>query len=383
MIHFNDFFKKFLISLTLFLIIFFSIFLFFLWIGEIGINRVVQRQLKNPDKKILFLSALNHDFFSYKAELLKQSNSEIIILGSSRAFDVRQDIFKKKIINMSGSVRGVNDLSLIRDLLFDNHSNLKLVIIYFDPWWLNKNVSFQGGANKVPYPEYLSFSSIFYSLKYLSHGNWITESFKSNNLGIGAILNEAGFSREGSLHRLKHLKDKENFYDKKFNFTFKSIENNESVLKKTLEVDQFLLEKACKVINEINNMNFKVIIIYPPFAKAVWEKISNVKGYDYISNSYDDLRNCSKNIYFYNYLKINNSLKSSDCEFVDGTHAGDVLHARIVKDISTKNDVLKDIVDSKFIESFISQEKGYAGAITKKIFLNNTEVDFLDIGCDK
>jgi len=383
MIHLNTFFKKLFISLIFFLIVFFSIFLFFFWIGEIGINRVVKQQLNDAKKNTLFLSGLNHDFFSYKVELLKQSNPEIIILGSSRAFDVRQEIFKKNIVNMSGSVRGVNDLSLIRDLLSVNHSNVKLVIIYFDPWWLNKNVSTQGGINRIPYPEYLSFSTIFYSLKYLSHGNWIMESFKSNNLGIAAILNKAGFSGEGSLHRLEYLKDKENFYDKKFNFTFKSIDNNESVLKKSLEVDQFLLMKACKVINEINNMNFEVIIIYPPFANAVWKKMSNLKGYGYISNSYNDLRDCSKNINFYNYLKINNSLKSSDCEFVDGTHAGDVLHARIIKDISTKNDLLRDVIDAKFVESFLSQEKGYAGAVTKKKFLNNREVDFLDLGCDK
>jgi hypothetical protein len=125
-----------------------------------------------------------------------------------------------------------------------------------------------------------------------------------------------------------------------------------------------------------------LILIYPPFASRVYSKM-NEGGYAYIRDVQKRLSSCLPNVKFYDFLDPTTINGSSDCEFIDGFHGGDVLYARLLKSISTDNARLRALLSSDFLDRFILENSGFAGGVTRKRLLNGVEVDFNRLGCKK
>ena len=102
-----------------------------------------------------------------------------------------------------------------------------------------------------------------------------------------------------------------------------------------------------------------------------------------------------KTNYLKNFISINNYLKSdsnffnftqkkyfNNCQFIDGTHSGEVLNLMILKDISNYKKYLLNFISTNITENdLVNNLNRVTFKNHNKYFYNET--DFLDIGCKK
>jgi hypothetical protein len=352
-------------------------------VGEIGLNSIINRQLSSKDENILFSSGINQYVFFYKLKLLDKINPKIIAIGSSRAYQVREQFFNQKFVNLGGTVHNLGDLEYLASQ-FNKSQKLKLALLFIDPWWFNQDYNYLSNSLSSSYgfPEKISTSLAIHAVGWLRKGNWISAAARSKNLGLHAILSGAGYRRDGSYDYVDTMSGKAHFDDTQFSDTLTRIRESRDRFQKNDDADSYLVERACSAIIKIKRSIPNLVVIAPPFAGLVWEKM-NEGGYTYIAKTNAMLANCLKDIDFYDLYSVKQISGSTDCEFIDGFHGGDVTYARILKYISGKNMTVKNSLANQFIDEFIQNNAGYAAGIIRNKFPTVKEIDFLQIGCAK
>ena len=374
------FIKFFLIGTLPIASIFIPYYFLALSVGEINIDRVIDKQLETSERNnVLFRSGLNQFAFPYKTKLMKRVKPEIVVLGSSRSTQVRQQFFQKEFINLGGAIQGVTDIEDYVIFLDDNLLKPDLSILFIDPWWFNEVVSENGGMHQLDYPNGVSIDHLFESLQLLKKGNWINLAFQSNNQGIAAILTEEGYGPDGSNNYGKYVTKNGRKTDVQFKGTIMRIKNKKYAFQLINNPTPDLVMRACSAIKSINRRTNNLILVAPPFAPTVWSNISNNSELSYIGEVYHELEQCL-GLKIHNYMDNN---ISDDCEFLDGFHGGDTTYARIILDIFLNKKINYPFADVKFLQSFIQNESGFASGFTRHQSKKFSEVDFLELGCSK
>jgi hypothetical protein len=351
-----------------------------LLVGEVNIDRVIEKQITSSDtKNILFRSGLNQFAFSYKTKMMKKVKPRVVVLGSSRSMQVREQFFKQKFINLGGAIQGVTDLEDYVDFLDVNLLMPDLSILFLDPWWFNEKVSEGGGMHQLDYPNGVSIDHFVQSLKLLQKGNWIQLSFQNENMGIAAILTQEGFSPDGSNNYTKYVSMKGMPADIKFQDTLNRINNNNYPFQTISHPDPRLIQRACSAIKKINLHTNNLTLVAPPFAPTVWSRLSTDPKYSYINEAYEELEECLQ-LEIHNYMATKDTY---DCEFIDGFHGGDTSYARIILDIFLNKNIDHSFADIPFLQTFIQNESGFASGFTRHHSEEFAEVDFLNLGCSK
>ena len=76
------------------------------------------------------------------------------------------------------------------------------------------------------------------------------------------------------------------------------------------------------------------------------------------------------------------SLQTSDCEFIDGMHGGDLLYAKMLQEIARRDPRLAPYVDEAYIAK-VAHDYSDLAMIPKKDITSEPETDFLKLGCRK
>jgi hypothetical protein len=118
------------------------------------------------------------------------------------------------------------------------------------------------------------------------------------------------------------IKGKLNSPDILFANTCKRIERGRSYFKYGGSANDLHIDYIVKLIKTLEEHNIAVITFFPPFASPVCESIAeHTDDYRYIRDLKTKLTN--RNIFVYDYSDPG-AIESSDCEFIDGFHGGDV-----------------------------------------------------------
>ena len=350
-------------------------------IGELDIHHVIDVQNRNNDA--LFLSGINQKTFSYKTHLAKDYDAQVVLIGSSRAMQVRNQFFIKKFFNYGGAVNSVSQLEALAEKALNLNKNVEMAIIFLDPWWFNSE--FVKNSTDPPmdsYPEWISTGIIWDALLLLQKGDWITRSFRSDNLGIQAILTESGYAKDGSFYENEVTTGKRPPLDSKFLDTLKRINNGDQRFEKSNVADSILLGRGCNAVNLIADQIPHIVLVLPPFAPKVWSAM-RMGGYGYLDNIKTYFDKCNSNIPIFDYHSSQDFTLGSDCEFMDGFHAGDVVNARLLQSLAKKSVKIRESLNSNFIAEFIGKNSGYSNGLAREKFPNFIEVDYLALGCKK
>jgi hypothetical protein len=374
---------RFITSFLLFGLIFSIIYLIFLKVGEVDIKYVVQRQLTPSNGKIIFLSGINQQAFPYKIEMLRQINPEVVVVGSSRSMQVRSEFFSKTFLNMGGAVLGVTDLENTVKVINSMSRPPNLAIIFFDPWWVSSKVDSRGGAHQPPYPAMISFELIYKGLEILSRGDWLLSPNFPNYLGIRAKITGDGFGGDGSYHYASLISGEMRSADMQFVETLNLIDAHASHFKPDKLASLQLIDRACKSIKALKKVSHNVSVILPPFPGVVFDKLNSVE-YGYMKDGIERLSLClGKEIVFREFLSAKKIFGASDCEFIDGTHGGDVIYARLLEDLYTFAPAISSAFNTGYVSSFIKTNAGYADGSYRTLDNKRKEGDFLNLGCTK
>ena len=99
--------------------------------GELDQEEVVARQAQG--EFVLFGPGLAQDIMAYKLALYAAVKPEVVVLGSSRAGNVRAAFFERPFVNMAGAATDLESLRLLVDRMLAVHRP-KVVLLGLDFW---------------------------------------------------------------------------------------------------------------------------------------------------------------------------------------------------------------------------------------------------------
>ena len=346
---------------------------YFKKIGEVDIDYIINIQHSSSDP-ILFLSGINQSSQNYKFAFLKKIEPEIVLIGSSRALQVREKFFNKKFYNLGGTATTINSLIKSIDIAKEIKS-INTMIIFLDPWWFNRKYSSDGGTIKFSnFPERYNLDLILRSIKvYLNN---YSSFMHDNNLGIYAKLLDSGFGRDGSYY-YNNVMSSNTSFDSQFIQTQNQMVSRIDRFANYKFGDTFLIDKLCKVIKSTANNGKKIYIIGTPFPQKLHNDFRDIYN-DYVKDSYELISNCVGSEQFYDatFFNINDKL---NCEYIDGLHGGDVIYARILLNSMIKS----PDINVKFLHNFINTRKYNSFGLINNYNQKYKESDHLNLGCKK
>lgn len=344
-------------------------------------SQIVQYQNKH---EAIYGSSLNENYFSYRLELIKAKKPEIVAIGSSRVGQFKQKYFNQSFI---AAANGGNSLAETRYFIQEmlKFHKPKLIILGIDPWWFNKKMpnspinAYQNIQGKE-----ITASKTLEGIQILfSHAKFFIKALRENqttqnpytqfpSLGFRALIHSNGSFPDGSYlyfstisglspQNIKFQDSKERIQKEIFPFYYgASIDSQRLIELQTLQ-------------RFIQDQQIKLLVIIAPLAPTIYKLLIEQTQYSYLR----ELSTLTKANHIYNFLNPN-TLKTTDCEFYDGFHGGDIVYARMLQNI--KESEFQDFFALKTINSTITHKSGRAYSDE---ILGYKEVDFLQIGCQK
>jgi len=352
---------------------------------------IVKRQLLN---KSIYGTALNQNTFKYKLELIKQTKPEIVVLGSSRMMQFREQSFSSSFINAGGAMNHLSEGYQFIQEMYQVHTP-KYIILGLDFWWFNANFIqpnfFSYHKNdgtifdykKIISPiKWLYTGKIDYSIiNNIWHNGIIKNKYTNyDNLGFSAISTSDGFRHDGSRLYNKTIFGLDKSNDVQFKDTLSRIKNGNKRFQYATNLDNSRLVLFNKIIKYIDEKKTTLILIVPPVANIVHKEMKNY-NYFFINKLEKYLKKLNIELYFHHNIS---KISSDDCEFIDGFHGGDILYQRILENLYINNSIMKDKININHINKNINNYRGHVLTIENNSMFNKLqEIDFLNLSCKK
>lgn len=348
-------------------------------------------------KNAIYGTALNQNTFAYKMELVRYVKPKIVVLGSSRVLELREEFFNTSFVNCGGAMNNLEEGKVFLTELFRHHKP-EILILGLDFWWFSDLFNQRGtfdyhrntGADLTldklikPYDflisSKISLRDYIQILLFKNDRNHITNY---NNLGLTAIKRSDGFRKDGSYlyasaiagfapegQRITGFNDK---LDPKRRFEF------------GMNLSQNRVDALNDIIKMCVNQNVVPVMIIPPVTTIAYERIvSRPEKYGYVFRFQEHVRSLPFETYDFHDIK---KAGANDCESIDGFHIGDVAYQRILLNILKQNpgSVISTHVNTSLIEQMVRDNEGKVTTIFEadKGRFNYKETDFLNLGCKK
>lgn len=335
---------------------------------------------ENKDDCYYMPYSIGDDIRRFKLARYEYIKPDVITLASSRGLQIKGKFFKDttKYYNMSYVAGSLNELITIFDKMLEIHKP-KLIVLGLDFWWFNdvyqKPMSIED--HKIFFPEQKKLTDIGFllsplkwlfqnridisDLKYLFQKSFPNEcKFGYRGINSHAIMSDGSFSYA------RIMRGYEKNHDYKFLKTTHRIKVGDSRFSHLSTANDFHISNLLHFLQKLKNLNIETIIFLPPMSPAMTDLMKDY-DYKYIDDLKQKLR--ANNISFYDFHNPKKSLKTSDCEFIDGFHGGDTLYAKIIRYMAQKSRILGNIVDLKYLNYVIKEYDGFPEIGTKYSYL--------------
>lgn len=356
----------------------------------VPIEEIYKRQ--SNDKTIVYGSAILNLYKELKLYTLAQRKPQIITIGSSRVLEFRQAFFSKNFYNMGSMVASISEAINVSDFIFHN-SDPDVAIIGVDFWWFNEKIQTPTYYDLKATTEF-KFSTpkniyepahLILPFQWLKDKKITLEQYKDlllsktgENIGLTGKLRKSGFSEDGSYY-YTFVITSTNSQDKHFNLELNMIKNSQSFFESCPKVSELHYNKFIELIERYKKHNIKTVLFLPPLATPVNQEMRN-HNFHCINMLKDKL--AQDKVKIYDFTEAGKLLETSKCEFIDGFHGGDVLYAKILKYLSSKETILKPYVNEDYLNNVSNQFNGLAMIPNPDITIEK-ETDFLDEQCKK
>jgi hypothetical protein len=341
----------------------------------------------------LYGSALFEDEFRYKLELIRERKPEIVALGSSRALQFRQEFFSVPFVNAGRAMNSIPEGARFVEEMLRVHRP-RLVLLALDVWWLNANRS-EPPTSQRDLGDTDPLVSNFWS--YVNDGKitmaktlGVVLGETSNpvsarySIGIAALARGGGFRPDGSRdYGARYFGIDPTFDDKNFANARSRVHNGTSLLNYGEQIDRGRLATLTRIAARLQEAGVEVVGVLPPLAPTVVGLINEQpQQYAYMPRAREAMR--SLPIKVFDFLE-SQSLQTSDCEFADGLHAGDITYQRMLLSMADAepSGPLASMLRRTDIAINVQNLAGRAVTPTLADGYRYPEVDFLGIGCHK
>lgn len=368
----------------------------FLWLyqsGDAAIERAVASQASGTFA--LFGSGLSQDFVDYKLQLYAAVKPEIIAIGSSRVMQFRGAWFRKSFLNMGGVAGNLAVLRSTLDALL-KISRPKVVIIGLDFWWFLPQ--WEADPYKYVPPTSGSYNYGLASLR--KPWEWLLEGkisavdlgapilgifgrgFRADRFGIMAQQTNDGFGPDGSWYYTAEITGQKPAFDYQFHDT---IENARRGIRAFYHANTGQtgpsiahLDAFAEIWCRLKSRGIQVYAFIPPLAGQTLAAMAQ-KDYPHLYYLREELVERGIDALDFSNPRL---LGADDCEFVDGFHGGEVVYARMLRQMADRWPMLLAYVNMERLDAIIRDWKGHALTPDSRL-TSRAEIDFLGLGCLK
>ncbi|HAT1969092.1 hypothetical protein D7270_04890 [Legionella pneumophila] len=351
---------------------------------------------KQNEKNAIYGSGVDIYYYDYKREFVKQRKPDIMALGSSRALSFHEEVFTVPFTNAGqGMVSLEQGIVFIKDML--QYHKPKAIILSLDFWWFNDRVGGKGYGFTTFDGTKVTLTKLLKPYTLLAEGNISWEDFLTitflakkansltnfNNLGILAIKTSSGTKSDGSIHWGHSVLTGEDVYDYKFQRGLKYIDDGVSNYEYAQDFSKSRMEELDQIVKLCKDNKIELFIFIPPVAETIYLKMASMRDkYLYI----DKLRNYLHDYPVYvNDFHDPDTIHSSNCEFPDHYHGGDVTYLKILLQMSEnpKNVGLKKYLKMDLIREMINKFEGNVLVQFDESMYKVQEKDMHNFGCIK
>jgi hypothetical protein len=338
----------------------------------------------------LYGSALFYRPYPYKLELYRLTQPDVAIVGSSRALPFLQAGFSAPVVSLGGAVNEIADAERLIPEMLASHKP-RLIIFTLDYWWFN-------AARVAEAPEVSTESATrFTLLDLVAPYQWLWEGDvrlgrllqtmiapDPTRIGVWANQSSAGFDVHGARHYGAVLSGGLRSDDVRFKRTLKRLRkaSADSKMAASAEFSGIAWASLERVAAILHANGVEVRFVLPPIAGTVLQELRQTSG----TGLLDELRArlTLAGYLFYDFTDPS-LLGATDCEFVDGFHAGFVTYLRMLRQMAQdfeRSETLRGIVKpAPDLDALVSENAGRA--TLRDEAWSGAEVDFLDLGCKK
>lgn len=344
-----------------------------------------QQHFWDEGRICLYDSALTHTTTAYKLALYRAVKPDVLVLGSSRMMQVRPSIFSTTMVNAGGGGGSPGlDYHFLRSA-FAEHVP-RHVLLGVDFWALNEAFQAPDNMNLVPLSitnPTLKINNLLLPIKWIFDGNVklgeLSQYVSNCHIGAPAAARHDGFGPRGSYYYNSLVFGLRRPPSLQFTDTLDRINEGKRRFQYGRSVSAAHYQNFAQVARFLRESGVAFSIILPPVSSVVY-KAMRAKGadYDYVWELERRLAEDFEAISFTDPSAVS----TSDCEFIDGFHAGDVVYSRIVAAVVGQYPKLKALVDRDELDR-MSELRSLAYNGKYRFFSDAQEIDFLQLGCDK
>lgn len=355
--------------------------------GDVDLRGVVAKQAKGDFA--LFGSGMVQNFPEYKVALYREVKPSVITLGSSRVMQFRGRHFTEPYLNIGGTAGNLAILRSTAEALIAEHKP-KVIILGLDFWWFTKKweadphkpVPLTMGAYattfdilKTPY-EWLLTGKISLAEFFAP----LTGAFEAHKYGIMAQRFADGFGSDGSWNYTADITGQQKPFDFKFQDTLKQVSYGIKGFAWSPEVGEAHVEALAELVCKLKSRGIAVYTFIAPVAPTVRASMKERESlYPHLFKLQEALEQRGVNVLDFGDPA---TLGSSDCEFVDGFHGGDVTYARILQRMARAYPELAKVLDVPRLNADVDAWTGHAMLPDARV-TERPEVDFMRMECPK
>lgn len=330
----------------------------------------------------VFNSSLHSQAYWFKKEIYRRSSPDVAVIGSSRVLQFRQDQFSRPFVNL-GMMRTIDEEVSITPIVFEKHRP-QVLIIGVDHWYFHPNFELnQAPASpetvRITLADMLKVASWLASDAMAMKDVFTILHETSPNAGISGIVRNEGYDKYGSLRYYAMVNGDRKNSDSRFKATIAKFNTGDRVFLGSDNLSKPQWDKFEGLLGYLKGQGIKVILFIPPAAPTIVDMMNKEpEKFAYFGELRKNLADAAKR-YQFGYFDFHDPrpLGSSDCEFLDGIHGGEILYNRLLRQMALHNADLGRMVDMPRLEKEI---KIYGGNASR---LGAGETDFLDLGCKK
>ena len=368
--------------------------------GDLAVERAVKNQAAG--RFALFGSGVSQDFVDYKLQLYAAVKPQVVALGSSRVMQFRGAYFRRPFLNVGGTAGNLPVLRSTLDAMLRLHRP-EAVILGLDFWW------FMPRWNPDPFKEEPPTSGSYgYNLDSLKKPwTWLLEGkiswrdllgpvlprslggFRDDRYGIMAQQTDDGFGSDGSWYYTGEITGQKRPFDYRFEDTLKQVRYGIKAfapsppLKDSRDVGGIStahLDAFAEIYCRLKARGIATYVFIAPLSRTALDALrAREEDYPHLFRLRDAL--LARGIEVMDFTDPR-TFAATDCEFVDGFHGGEVVYARILRDMADRWSSLLAYVDMDKINAVIRDWRGHA-LVPDPRLTDRPEVDFMRSDCPK
>lgn len=336
-----------------------------------------------------YSSAIAYRPRPYKIERAILRQRETIILGSSRVMQFVASPWGDKATNAGGAMRDMESGHIFVDRILAAYQP-KRILIGIDWWWFAASREPDSPRDVEPNLS-LSLPDYLLPAEWLLDGSlspttaWLSSVAPAElpvGIGFSARLQYAGWDAFGHYDYGRALMVQSDNTDVQFRETLDEVQSTsaKNFRYPGAAFSESYWQQFVALIGKLEQAGVEVVLFMPPIAAPLHDWVATQPE----PNTVNEVRRrlAALETPFFDFHDPQ-TLGTTDCEFVDGQHGGEVTNLRILRALAAAQVAgLQEVVDLPMVDRLIAENAGRA-SLRASDPDRPAEIDFLELGCAK